>query len=321
MRILFVTSVYPTEAAPGESPCIGQQREALQRLGHEVDLLHFRTQESKLTYFKEMGRVFWGSQVLGKYDIVHAHYGYCGVVARAELRCPVVVTYRGSDVLDRSQRPISRLLSRLVDCNIVMTEEMKQVLGRGDAHVIPYGVDLETFFPRPLLDARMDLGLPQEAPLVLFPYDPRRQEKRFDLVEQACAMVRPTFPSLRLVTIHDQPPHVVAAHMSACDAMVLASDHEGAPMAVREAMACGLPIISVDVGDVADLIRHTEGCHIVERSPESIARKLADVLASRRRTAGRQVVTGMSTETAAVRLSAIYGKLLRKKRRPGYEWA
>ena len=265
MRILFVTSVYPTEMTPGESPCIEQQRRALQRVGHDVDLLFIRTQESKLNYFKEMPRVFWNSQVMGKYDVVHAHYGYCGVVARAELRCPVVVTYRGSDVLSRTQRPVSLLLARLVDSNIVMTEEMKQVLGRRDAHVIPYGVDLETFHPRPLFDARMELGLPQEVPLVLFPYDPRRKEKRFDLVEQACAMARSSLPSLRLVTIHDKPPNVVAAHMSACDAMVLASDREGAPGAVREAMACGLPIISVDVGDVAELIRHTEGCHIVEQ--------------------------------------------------------
>ncbi len=283
-------------------------------MGHEVDLLFIKSEQSRFNYIKEMWTVFWESQVKGKYDIVHAHYGYCGLVARMELRRPVVVTYRGSDVLSNSQRPISQLVASLADCNIVMTEEMKQVLGRRDTHVIPYGIDLDIFYPRPIVDSRRELALPLEAPLVLFPYDPKRREKRFDLVEQVCALLRPSFPDLRVLTIHDKSPQVVATYMSACDAMVLASDHEGAPVAVREAMACELPIVSVDVGDVAELIGHTKGCHIVERSPEDIARKLAEVLRLRTRTLGRLAVVEMGTGVAAARISRLYEELLQESR-------
>ena len=314
IRVLFVTSRYPTKEAPGSSPCIEQQRRALQKMGHEVDLLFIKSEQSRFNYIKEMWTVFWESQVKGKYDIVHAHYGYCGLVARMELRRPVVVTYRGSDVLSNSQRPISQLVASLADCNIVMTEEMKQVLGRRDTHVIPYGIDLDIFYPRPIVDSRRELALPLEAPLVLFPYDPKRREKRFDLVEQVCALLRPSLPDLRVLAIHDKPPQVVATYMSACDAMVLASDHEGAPVAVREAMACELPIVSVDVGDVAELIGHTKGCHIVERSPEDIARKLAEVLRLRTRTLGRLAVVEMGTGVAAARISRLYEELLQESR-------
>jgi hypothetical protein len=176
--------------------------------------------------------------------------------------------------------------------------------------VIPYGIDLDLFRPRAQAEARRELGLPLQTPLVLFPYDPQRPEKRYDLVEQAAAILADEFPDLRVLAIYDQPHGSVASYMNACDAMVLASDHEGAPVAVREAMACNLPVVSVDVGDVADVIRDTEGCYVCRQSPDDIAAKLAQVLRARARTDGRRAVSGLSTRKAALDVAAIYQELV-----------
>lgn len=310
MRILFITSRYPTDETPGSSPCIEQQRRDIERLGHEVDLLHISGKNGALKYLRAMWRVLWTSQVRNRYDLIHAHYGYCGVVARMQFRCPVVMTFRGSDVLSRPERPLSWLVARCVDRIIVMTQEMQRLLGRSDARVIPYGIDLDLFKPRVPAEVRGEMGLPVEPPLVLFPYDPQRPEKRFDLVERVAEILRGEFPDLQVLAIHGQPHQSVASYMNACDAMVLVSDHEGAPVAIREAMACNLPIVSVDVGDVADIIRDTEGCHLCQQSPDDIAAKLARVLRARGRTNGRQAVWGLSTSTAALDVVAVYQELV-----------
>lgn len=310
MRILFVTNRYPTNETPGSSPCIEQQRRDIQRLGHDVDVLFINGEKSKVNYLKAMWRVFWASQVRNQYDLIHAHYGYCGFVARFQFRCPVIVTFRGSDVLSRRERLVSRLVARCVDRTIVMTEEMKRLLGRDDAHVIPYGIDLDLFKPCVQAEARRELGLSLETPLVLFPYDPKRTLKRFDLVEQAVAILKGEFPGIQVLAIYDRLHESVASYMNACDAMVLTSDREGAPVAIREAMACNLSIVSVDVGDVADIIRDTEGCYICRQTPDDIAAKLAQVLKARKRTNGRLAVSGLDTSKATVDVAAVYQELV-----------
>ena len=314
MRILFVTNEYPTEDIPGAGPCIRQQQHALEALGYDVDVLYIDRMASKLNYLKAALRVFWLAQIKRHYDVIHAHYGYiCALAARMQFRTPVVVTFRGSDVLRMREKPLSWLIARTIGQSIVMTEEMKQALGRSDALVLPYGIDLDLFRPCPQDEARRELGLPPDAPLILFPYDPQRLLKRFYLVEQAAAILKEEFPDLQVVAIHQEPHDRVARYMNACDAMALMSIREGAPVAIREAMACNLPIVSVDVGDVASVIRGTEGCYIVQPDPEDIAAKMALILRSRRRSNGRRVAEKMGLLPTAEKVAAVYGRLVREE--------
>jgi teichuronic acid biosynthesis glycosyltransferase TuaC len=310
MRILFVTNYYPTSETPGASPCIEQQKRALEHLGVAVDVLYCDGPKSRLNYLKAMWRVLWVAQIRNQYNLIHAHYGFSGIVARAQFRCPVVVTFRGSDVLSSRERPISRLVGASVDKVIVMTEEMKSLLGRKDARVIPYGIDLQLFKPRSQAGAREELGLASEAPLVLFPYNPERREKRFDLVKQAVEFLKVEFPDIQVLAIYDKPYTSVATYMNASDVMILTSDSEGAPVAIREAMACNLPIVSVDVGDVVDVIRDTEGCFICAKTPGDIAAKLAQALKARNRTNGRLAASRFDLYQAAFKVVTIYQELL-----------
>src|SRR5512142_1539532 len=148
MRILFVTNRYPTADHPGDSPCIQEQERALQALGHQVDVLVIRKEESRRKYPRAMWSVFQAAQVRKQYDIVHAHYGYCGLVARMQWRCPAVVTFRGSDVYGKHEARLGWFIARIVDQAIVMTEDMKDRLGVGSIQVIPYGIDTDLFKPQ-----------------------------------------------------------------------------------------------------------------------------------------------------------------------------
>ena len=148
----------------------------------------------------------------------------------------------------------------------------------GDAYVLPFGVNTDVFKSMPRDQARTELDLPEDERLVLFPWHPARPEKRYDLVESAFEILKKQFENVRLVVVFNESHETIAKYMNACDVMVLASDHEGSPMAVREALACRLPVVSVDVGDVKQLIEGIPGCHLCTQDPQDIAAKLHAVL-------------------------------------------
>jgi glycosyltransferase involved in cell wall biosynthesis len=310
MRILFITNCYPTLETPGSSPCVAQQRDKLQHLGYDIDVLFIYGEKSKLNYLKSIFKVIWVSQICKKYQLIHAHYGYCGFVALCQFRCPVVVTFRGSDVLSKRERPLSRWVASRAHQSIVMTEQMKQLLGQPKARVIPYGIDFKLFKPGDKVEARRILGLPMNAKLILFPYDPRRFLKRYDLVVKATDKLKSQFPEIRVVCIYDKPHEMVAHYMNACDALILASDWEGAPVAIREAMACNMPIVSVDVGDTKQIIGNTEGCYICRQDPNELADRLSLVLKETNRTNGRQAILDLDIMKTAAKVADIYRELL-----------
>ena len=103
--------------------------------------------------------------------------------------------------------------------------------------------------------------------------------------------------------------------MNACDFQLTTSFRESGPLVVKEAMACGTPIVSVDVGDVKDIIGNTEGCYIVERTPEEIASKICQALSFKGKTSGRQRIIdlGLSNDLIAKKLIAIYEEVLNEK--------
>jgi len=265
-------------------------------------------------YVKAAWRLFRENFRRTHYDLVHAYYGHSGLVAQCQFRYPVVVTFLGSDLLTRRDGRIGKLAARLADGVIVMTQEMKAVTRRPDAHVIPHGVNTRSFRPYPRDAARRELGLPLDEKLVLFPWDPARAVKRFDVVEQVIAELQQQGDTVRLVTVYDRPHETAARYMNACDAMVLASDHEGAPMAVREALACGLPVVSVDVGDVRGLIAGIPNCHVCDQDAASLAAVLAEVLERRERVDASRVLDRLSLDGTAEQVIAVYEDVLAHKR-------
>jgi teichuronic acid biosynthesis glycosyltransferase TuaC len=273
LRVLAITNHYPSETSPGDAPCIRDQIEALRRRGIEVDVLAIDRARRKRSYLGAAARSILSTFGRKRYDLVHAYYGYAGLVARLQVRYPVVVTFRGSDLLSRRNRRIGPAVARMVEGVIVMSAEMKRASGRHDARIIPFGVNVDMFAPSSRERARAELGLHARGKLVLFPWDPARPEKRFDVAAAAVETLRQE-QDVRLIDIRDEPPAVVSRYMNACDAMVLVSDREGAPMAVREAVACGLPVVSVDVGDVREVITNVDGCFLCKQEAEEVANKL-----------------------------------------------
>ena len=118
---------------------------------------------------------------------------------------------------------------------------------------------------------------------------------------------------IRLVELKGYTREQVNALMYNCDALLLTSKTEGSPQVIKEAMACGCPIVSVDVGDVAERVDGVEGCHVVRtREPKDIAEALLKAIAFEGKTIGRERILemGLSNDQVAKRLIAIYQSLV-----------
>src|SRR5262249_62317038 len=108
--------------------------------------------------------------------------------------------------------------------------------------------------------------------------DPAQPVKRHWLAEDAVRIARQSDADVELHVVSGGPPERMPLEMSACDALVLTSLHEGSPMVVKEALACNIPVVSVDVGDVAERMRGNPACRLVPPEPGAISSALDEVL-------------------------------------------
>lgn len=156
------------------------------------------------------------------------------------------------------------------------------------------------------------LGLDEAKKYVLFPYNPGEARKRFDVVNLAVTLARERVPNLELLVARGLPQERIPLYMSAADVMVMASVSEGSPNAIKEAMATNLPVVSVDVGDVAEAVGSVEGCFLVPRDARDIAEKIIEVCLRGGRTHGREWIRRLSQEVIARQIVSVYAETLRR---------
>jgi teichuronic acid biosynthesis glycosyltransferase TuaC len=325
MRVLVMTAIWPTAEHPELGSFVRSQVKALRDFGIDVGVLVLQGRCRKLIYFKGVPQL--RSRLRHeRFDVVHAHYSYVGVVARTQWRVPIVLTYHGSDLQgapdSNGRYPLServlaaggRAFAELVDAVIVQNDEMAQRLRRSDAHVIPHEVDLSLFTPIDRNKARAELGLDPGRPYVLFAASPYKPNKNFPLARAAIEIVRETHPNVELVVVHRDPQPRLALYMSACDVLVFPSRMEGSPNIIKQAMACNLPIVASGAGDIPQLLGGTEGCHVAGFSAYDFADLLTAELDRRRRTHGRDSMARFAPELVAPRLVSVYEQTLRERR-------
>jgi teichuronic acid biosynthesis glycosyltransferase TuaC len=274
VRILCVTNMYPSPQRPGSGAFVCQQVEQLRRFGHTVDVIDILGSQSKMNYLRCTLDVMRMTNAVA-YDIVHAHYGYSAYPAMFRLQAPLVITLHGSDVLGSIfERLCTRAVSHFADAIIVVSEAMRR---RIPGIVIPCGVDLGVFKPYDRDKARARLQWPKDKYIVLFPFDPARPEKRYDLARASVERLVQEGVDAELMTVVNVPNGEMPWCYSAADALLLCSDYEGSPTSIKEALACNRPVVATDVGDVGELLNGIAGTRICPQDAGTIARNLREV--------------------------------------------
>ena len=310
MRVLVVTSLYPTPEHPERGRFVADQVGALRSLGADVELFTF--EPGGLSYARaarELRRRHGGD----RFDIVHAHHGLGGWTARAlPRRCgPLVVTFHGTDLEHGVVGPMSRALARRVALPATVSAALarSRLPGAGRVRrvaVLPTGVDLERFRPLPRADARRELGLDPAGRYLLFPASPARPEKRHDRARELAAAA-----DAELLTYDATPPERVPLYVNAAAAVIVTSEREGFGLATLEALACDVPVLATGVGIAPLALAGVDGslCAAFDRdSWAALARRHLD--AGDPRVAGRARAALFGRDRMAERVFKAYGELV-----------
>jgi teichuronic acid biosynthesis glycosyltransferase TuaC len=288
-----------------------------------VDLIHFRGARNPANYVKAWREVRRRLGA-GGYSLVHAQWGQSGVTALPK-QVPLVITFRGNDLegivgpdgrytnVGRVQTLVAQFAARQADARIVVSDSLGRRLGGLPYEVIPSGLDLEVFHPHSRQGARQRLGLSPTHRYVLFAASPTNPRKRHCLAKSAVDRLPKTHQAELLVSEgvrHSDIP----LYMSAADALILTSMHEGSPNVVKEALACDLPVVSVDTGDVRERIQPVEGCVLCEEeTSEALAAGLMRVFDRDARVRGREAVADLDETLLTRRVISIYQAALARR--------
>jgi len=324
-RVIFLQGRLPSGGQRKPSAFVAAQEQSLRDLG--VDVVPFFVEGTRFLKYPQSIRRFRRIVRESDADVIHAHFVYNGVLALFQRRLPTVISFLGGDVFVEQIRDVgspvragityamTQCAAYAADEVIVKSESMRnRVWRKRHVHVVPNGVDLGKFAPAPRDDARRELGLALETPYVLFASAPRRPEKDFALAERAMDVVRGTHPNAEMFVLEGVPHTRVPLVLSAADVLLFTSKSEGSPNVVKEAMACNLPVVSVDVGDVRTVVEGTEQCAVLaSRSAEELGAEVSKVLAAGRRSNGRERMARFDSRIVARQLIDLYREAILRR--------
>lgn len=313
MKILFASS---GNTGFGIDPLIVNQGDSIINEGADLDYFTIKGKGFK-GYFSNIPKL---KKLIKEndYDIIHAHFVYTGWVAIFSAgKKPIVLSVMGSDAYGKYTNSGKRIFSSyfmmflnqaiqpFVNVIIVKSNNInKYIYLKSKQHLVPNGVNFNRFKPKESIECRKNLGLPLDKKLVLFLADPGKSVKNFKLLEEASEKL--DLNKIKIVNPYPIDNEEFPDYLNACDVFVLTSYNEGSPNVIKEAMACNIPIVSTNVGDVEEVISKTEGCYLTNYDPAILAAKIKMALQFGTRTNGREDIKHLESGVIARKIIDIY---------------
>ena len=296
------------------------------------------------------------------YQLVHSHYWLSGWAGRAfsqALQIPHIVTFhtlsrikmqsRAGEREPRQRQQVEAELIAEADAIIAFSPHERDAMARlyaadaGRIHLIPCGVDLQTFRPLDREESRQRLGLNGDKVLL---YVGRIESlKGVELLVHTVAQLDTCEPVRTLVVGDDNgqdnelarirrlaetlqvdaafdfvgrvPQEELPVYYSAADVCVVPSFYESFGLAALEAMACGTPVVASRVGGISTVVQHGRTGYLKSwRCPEAFANSLEMLISSKSLQhsmgqAARRRAEDLSWEKIAGRIAAVYHSLTR----------
>lgn len=240
------------------------------------------------------------------------------IIAR-ELGLPLSIKARGSDINYWGELSFARTqileaaqqAAGLLSVSRALAREMVTLGMPRDKITVHYtGLDRDRFRPldhtqlRSQLGSELGIPLPDNAPLFAC-VGALNHRKGHDIAIRALDQLSTDYPEARLLLVGkgDEAADLVALAkqlglatrvcltgsvnhnllpliLSAADVMVLPTQSEGLANAWVEAIACGTPIVTSDVGGARELVTSDITGRLVKRTPEAVAKAIRSILSN-----------------------------------------
>ena len=286
MRILLVTRLFPLPENVARGTFVSDHAELLKSLGHEVRILNIlprmlRMNEARRSTMEGVSKApksythgdfevavkrhwefpdfpavtaFSSSRINSawKPDVVICHTIWPAAYAAKSIAkkhgVPWIAVVHGHDfdvALNDHRGKRIESLARSANHLVVVSDS----LSRFDSITIPCHVNVDDEWLKPMKKFN---GLFRKSKIdILFPADPRRPEKNHLLALRVGEELETRGWKVGITTLRKQPRSMVWDRMLAADVCLITSTRESGPLVAKESIACGCPVVAVDVGDMS----------------------------------------------------------------------
>src|SRR5690606_32532834 len=210
-----------------------------------------------------------------KYDIVHIHYVISALfLLFFKPKTKFYLTLHGSDILKNAGNSVQVFLKKRilkkVDKVFIQNKAMEELVRKfnKNCEIIPCGVNIDFFKPVHIRNNRE-----KDTKLIVFPNSPSRAVKNYPLFQQVIQHLMETSTyKIEIRCVDNLSRAEVRDLFNTADCLLMTSISEGSPQVIKEALSCGLPIVSVPVGDVKQMVKNVPHCYVSKGcSPQELS--------------------------------------------------
>ena len=312
MKVLHITNLYPTKKHPTYGIFVKEQIESLKNKDYQDYYFINAKENGVLAYFKAFKEL---KNKIEKYDVIHCHHQFSVLPIFFRSRKKKIILSVLGDINKRNliNKFIYKIVSKRCE-KIIFKNKLPDKTPK--FHLLPNGVNSDFFQPSPMKEARQFLDLDQNKIYVLFVCNgdlsnPIKRKDKFDSVlnELNRGSQKNRFSELIMSNVSRDD---VSSYYNAANLMLVTSEHEGSPNAVKEAMACNLPIVSTPVGDVMYNLEFVSNCFVTNTHEISeLVNKVKSVDLNARSNSREKIFTlNLDMKSKAEELKKLYNSLL-----------
>lgn len=316
MKVLHITTNYPTPEYPVFGIFVKEQVESLKSLGLDCEVLYCdRKGRGKWMYITYIPRIWWRI-LTGHYDVIHCHHALTAMLLMCTLwplfkKC--VVSFQNDPTTEWAVN-VFGFIHPFFDA--IILKNKSPYLERSKTVYLPNGCNQDFFRPLDREECIARLGLDPKKRYIVYMDSNKwgRKQKRQDRFDAAIEILRTQYghTDVEALKLFNTPRELIPYYFNACALHMLSSDFEGSPNSVKECICCNTPVVSTDVGNVKDMIGDIPGCHVVNQfTAEALASAVDEVLRTETVFDGRALflAKGYSMEAVARRLSELYKRV------------
>lgn len=325
MKVLQITTNYPCKENPIFGIFMKEQVESVEKYGVENTIFFSNGLKSNpkikgsgaFIHLKTALKLFWHLRS-HKYDVIHCHNVLSGFILQIARGLNNRNTILSLQIDPETPGSTDQKFTNKLYPKFARLIVKKQLKNQKDKFVyLPNGVNMDLFRPLDKKECKQKLGLDLNKRYILFVDSntfKARTQKRKDRFDETMKILHEKYGHEDLEelvmtkTLREEVPY----WMNACELYLLSSDEEGSPNAVKECMACNVPVVATPVGNIPDLFDGVSECRMTKDfNAESLAECADVVLRIKESINTRQSIKdkGLDINSIAKRLFNLYKDL------------